>query len=133
MKILYYAIIIVLCFLIGFFFYLNHAVNKKQSAVTVPDIGAIQILNGCGEMGAAGKIGDFLRTRGFDVKEITNAPDWNYRETIVVSRIGNPRIAQMVAKALNTENLILLRNKSKMFDVSVFVGKDYLELTQKSE
>jgi len=39
----------------------------------VPSIGSIQVLNGCGAEGAANRVADFLRAKGFDVKDLGNA------------------------------------------------------------
>ena len=39
-------------------------------APTIPSIGRIEVLNGCGVPGAAGKVADFLREKQFDVKNI---------------------------------------------------------------
>ena len=37
-------------------------------APAIPNIGRIEVLNGCGIPGAAGKVADFLREKQFDVK-----------------------------------------------------------------
>ena len=132
MKHLYTALVIILSGLIVLFYFLSRSPAQPDVPVSIPHIGAVQILNGCGVKGVAQKIGDILRRKGFDVKEIGNAPDWNYEKTIVAARTRDMSVAGMVAEALRTENIIQLYNKSKMFDVTVFVGRDYLTLMQAS-
>ncbi len=102
----------------------------KKTLSRIPTIGRIEVLNGCGISGAAGAVADFLRDNGFDVKNIDNAPAWNYPFTIVVSRTQDMTTAQQVCTALNTEKLILLRNHEELYNVSVIIGPDFGELIQ---
>ena len=99
------------------------------SGNTIPSIGRIQILNGCGVDGAANKVGDFLRAKGFDVKNKGNAPTSNYPFTLIVSRKKDMTIARQVAGALGAENdkVVLMRTGDETYDVTVFVGPDYPE------
>jgi hypothetical protein len=96
---------------------------------TIPSIGSIQILNGCGVDGAANKVGDFLRAKGFDVKNKGNAPTSNYSFTLVVSRKKDLSIARQIAESLRTgkDKVILMRNGDETYDVTIFVGSDYQE------
>jgi hypothetical protein len=96
---------------------------------TVPSIGKLQVLNGCGTDGAANKVGDFLRAKGFDVKNKGNAPTSNYPFTLVVSRKKDMGVARQVAEALGaqTDKVILIRTGDETYDVTVFVGSDYSE------
>jgi len=112
-------------------------VTKKNTAKTVnsnleiPNRGSIQILNGCGSPGAGQIVADILRNNRFDVKEIGNAPDWNYRHTIVARRSMDTLLAFDVAKALGTTHLIPLQNNMGIYDITVFVGADYRDLAKK--
>jgi hypothetical protein len=103
----------------------------QPRTTTVPHIGSIQVLNGCGIDGAAGAIAEFLRKKGFDVKDVANAtswidgtPRWNYPHTIVVSTTPDMANARAVAAALGTENTLLLRTEENHYDVIVYLGKD---------
>ncbi|MFH0920026.1 MAG: LytR C-terminal domain-containing protein [Fibrobacterota bacterium] len=131
MKTLYYGAIVLLSGLILFFFLLGrrHKAEAGITPATVPSIGSIQILNGTGKPGAAQVVSGFLRVKGFDVKEIGNAPDWNYEETMVVSRVRDMETARRVAEALQTQNCLKIRSDTRQFDVTVFVGRDYLKRT----
>jgi hypothetical protein len=105
-------------------------VNKStEKTSSIPSIGRIQVLNGCGVDGAANKIRDFLRVKGFDVKNKGDAPTSNYPFTLIVSRKKDMSVAKQVAGALGAESdkVILMRNGDETYDVTVFVGSDYPE------
>ncbi len=103
-------------------------VSKKQPAV--PEIGRVQILNGCGITGAAGAAADYLRQHSFDVKNIGNADTWNYPYTIIASRTSDTETARKVAEALGSDKLIILRDGKSLYDVTVFLGADFAERIQ---
>jgi len=88
------------------------------------------VLNGCGITGAAGAVADFLRDKGFDVKNIENASSWNYPYTIIVSRTKDITTAKQVSTALNTDKLICIRTGEELYNVIIFVGTDFGELIQ---
>ena len=75
--------------------------------------------------GAAGAVADFLRRSGFDVKNIGNAPSWNYPFTMVVSRSADMSNARHVAQALKTRAVFMMRTGDVTYDVVVIVGPDY--------
>jgi hypothetical protein len=93
----------------------------------IPSIGSVQVLNGCGVDLAGVEMADFLRSRGFDVKNVDNAPTWNYPVTIVVARTGDMRNARRVAAALATDKVVMLRTGEEQYDVVVYIGADYQE------
>ncbi|MFP4415724.1 MAG: LytR C-terminal domain-containing protein [Fibrobacterota bacterium] len=98
---------------------------RKSLEPEVPDIGRVQILNGCGIDGAASEAADFLRENNFDVKDIGNADTWNYPHTIVASRTKDMTVANKVADALDTDKVILLRDENGLYDVTIFLGADF--------
>ncbi len=104
--------------------------NGEKASSRIPNIGRIEVLNGCGITGAAGAIADFLREKGFDVKNIGNAVNWNYPYTIVVSRTRDQTTAEKICTTLNTDKLVLLRTGDELYDVSIFIGLDFGELIQ---
>ena len=105
--------------------------EKLSSPIsTIPNIGRIEVLNGCGMPGAAGKVADFLREKSFDVKSIGNAKSWNYPFTIIVSRTEDMTTAEQICAAFNTDKLIILRTGEELYNVSVLIGPDFGELTQ---
>ena len=117
----------------------SFSVSEKQSKgeekitspiPNIPNIGRIEVLNGCGMPGAAGVVADFLREKSFDVKNIGNAKSWNYPFTIIVSRTKDMTTAKQVCDALNTDKLITLRTGEELYNVSVLIGPDFGELTR---
>ena len=105
----------------------NKTIQKKAS---VPDIGSIQLLNGCGAEGAANKVADYLRSNNFDVKYVGNADTWNYPFTMIISRNGNDSIANQVANVLKTDKIVNIRDNDNSFDVTIVIGPDYGEKIQ---
>ena len=103
--------------------------DADERSFSVPCIGSVQVLNGCGTLGAADRAADFLRTHKFDVKHIGNAETWNYPFTMVISRTKDMTIAQMVAASLKTNRCVLMRTDDPAYDVTVIVGPDYGEKT----
>lgn len=105
---------------------------KQQIETTdrIPYIGRLQILNGCGIGGAAHTVAEYLRFHNFDVKNIGNAENWNFTETLIISRFIDTTIAQQVALALLSKNMVLIRTQETRYDVTVIVGNDYRERMQ---
>lgn len=101
----------------------SELVSEKNNPI--PHIGRIQILNGCGIRGAAHEISDFLRSHHFDVKNIGNADNWNFPETLIISRTKETEVAQQVAITLSTDNIIFIRNQETRYDVTIIIGNDY--------
>lgn len=104
--------------------------NSPFQRVKVPNIGSVEVLNGCGSPKAAAKVADFLRQKRFDVKNIDNAESFNYPNTIIVSKIKDMTIANKIGKSLKTNKIILLREDDFVYNITVFVGSDYGELIQ---
>lgn len=98
-----------------------------ESNTVIPSIGKVQVLNGCGTIGAANVVAEFLRNKKFDVKNIGNAPMSNYQTTLVASRIKDMGNANLVAQSLSTDAVFLARSGDTLYDVTVFVGADYKE------
>jgi hypothetical protein len=97
---------------------------------TVPHLGSIELLNGCGVDGAALEVSNYLRSKGFDVKNVGNAPEWSYTSTLIVSRVKDTTMATRVASALKTQKMTLILNNNTLYDVTVFIGSDYKERIQ---
>jgi len=93
----------------------------------VPSIGSVQVWNGCGVGGAAIRMADFLRVKNFDVKDIGNAPTWNYPTTMIISRTADMSLAGEIEKYLKTGKVVLIRNNEQLYDVTVVAGPDFEE------
>ena len=111
------------------------ALVQHQTQPDLPDPKAfpnihVEVLNGCGADGVAGRVGEALRDLGFDVMTLGNAENFNYPETIVIDRVGNREFAQQVAEMLGTENRIqqITPDPFRIEEVTVVVGRDYPHL-----
>lgn len=102
---------------------------KQTGEVTpgIPNVGSVQVLNACGIDRSAAAVATCLRHNNFDVKNMENAPSWNYPFTMVVSRIRDMRVARQIAAVLKTDKVLLLRTADTSYTVSVYVSDDYLQ------
>ena len=92
----------------------------------------LDVLNGCGAKGAGIKMTGFLRAHGFDVVEMKNYKSFHVQQTLIVDRIGDLGAARRVAAALgvNEKNVIQKINPDYYVEVSVIIGKDFMELVK---
>ena len=93
----------------------------------------VEVLNGCGIQGMAGKFSRFLREHHIDVLKSDDADHYNYTHTLIISRTGNVQILDKVSSLLGfdaqDENHILNKpNSSSEFDLTVIIGSDYATL-----
>jgi hypothetical protein len=146
------GVIVVLAVAVGYFAYAMYSrqaggeplrVNTEQAAaqnsgqqsatVTAERNGKalqIDVLNGCGSKGAATTTMNLLRSRGFDVVSVQNYKTSRVPETLVIDRVGNLASARRVASALGVaeKNIVQQLNPDYFVDVSVVIGKDYIDL-----
>ena len=92
--------------------------------------GDIEVLNSCGEPGAAAKVRTFLRENGFDVVSFGNDLLQNYDETILVLRNPEWEGAQALAKTLRTKNVLTVVSKRSYVDAAVYIGKDFKQIIE---
>lgn len=135
-NLLLLAIIVSICIFSGFNGTTKITTEMKQIEQTrqlttvIPNIGSVQLLNGCRAEGAARKVADYLRSNNFDVKFVGNADTWNYPATMVISRIQDTSIATQIAHALKTDKMVMIRNNDNSYDVTVVIGPDFGERIQ---
>ena len=83
----------------------------------------IEVLNGGGVAGMAGKATDRLRRAGFDVVVYGNAASFDAeRQSAVIARSGNTSMARAVADTLGIDNVLSDPNPNLYVDVTVVVG-----------
>lgn len=90
----------------------------------------VEVLNGCGVDGMARTVANRLRASGFDVMTLDNADRFDYPESIVIDRLGNPDDADRVAAALGVGNRIqqIVPDPFRIESVTVIIGKDYARI-----
>lgn len=89
----------------------------------------VEVLNGCGIPGMAGKISDFLRSKQLDVVRSENADHYNYDQTLIILRNENfdglKKIADLFAMdEKNDPRVKHLPNEQLSVDVTIILGKD---------
>jgi hypothetical protein len=84
----------------------------------------VQVLNGSGEGGVAGRLASVLREGGFHVVEVRNADRDDYFATLVVARLEDPASALAVARYLGGPPVIRQALGSDQADVTVVLGSD---------
>ena len=90
----------------------------------------IEILNGCGEKGIAGKIADFLRTEHIDVIRSENADNFDYANTMLIQNSDDLYNVKTVAKVLeldlnDAEHVMFLPESDSDVDLTLIIGSDY--------
>ena len=105
-------------------------VRERNPARLLGDVVQVEVRNGIGQPGAAAVATRYLRRRGFDVVASGNANAFDYTETLVIDRIGNPQAALRVAHALGipAEDVQTDLRDDLFLDVSVVIGGDYTSL-----
>lgn len=84
----------------------------------------VEVLNGSGVDGLAGKVAEILENEGFSVVSIGNADGMNYSTTRVYDRKGKEDNAQRVAKAINISSFEVDLDEKSSADVTIILGKD---------
>ena len=109
---------------------LQPAIEPTKSDVSGKKVIQLDVLNGCGVAGMAGKFTDYLRLRGFDVVESGNYKTFDVAETLVIDRVGDMETAKKVAQSLGVpdKNVIQQINPAYFLDVTVVIGHDYKTL-----
>jgi hypothetical protein len=87
----------------------------------------IEVLNGTREAGAAMEVAKELRRRQIDVLIIDNAERFDFRESLLVDRRGNPRLMRKLAKMLGCHTIIEQVPPAPLVDASYIVGYDRIK------
>ena len=91
----------------------------------------IDVLNGCGVTGIAGKSQKWLKRNGFRIRLAENADRHDYSKSIIQDRSGNIKAAKELAEALGIESsqiIPLTGTPSPYVDLTLVIGKDYKRL-----
>jgi hypothetical protein len=123
--------------LVGIIFFLSFSLYSNFKHVPLPitiektakvdSLIQIEVMNGCGVLGVADQLTEFLRSKNFDVIQTGNYYSYDIERTLIVDRNGNQNSAKLVADALGLADDVVISqvNKNYYLDVSVIVGKDF--------
>ncbi len=84
----------------------------------------IQVLNGTGEPGVARKVTMQLRSMGIDVLIEGNAQRFDYQQTVLVDRKGNPELMKRLSRRLGVSRVITQIQERPRVDATLIIGWD---------
>jgi hypothetical protein len=84
----------------------------------------IEVLNGTREPGIAMEVAKALRLKRVDVLIVDNAERSDFKESVLVDRKGNPRLARRLARMLGCRTVVEQISPTPLVDASYIVGYD---------
>ncbi|MGH7542544.1 MAG: LytR C-terminal domain-containing protein [Gemmatimonadota bacterium] len=93
----------------------------------------VEVRNGSGTAGAAERVTELLRRRGFDVVDFGNADRFDHERTVVLDRIGRPDYAREVAAAFQGLPIESAPDSSLYLDVTVRIGRDLETVLERAD
>lgn len=105
-------------------------VRTANPAALPGDIIQVEVLNGCGEAGLAGRATQYLRRHNFDVVGSGNYVNFDQERSLVIDRVGNREAALRVAAILGIDEAYVREEigDDYFLDASVVLGRDYRSL-----
>ena len=98
--------------------------SKPKKVINKKDY-TIQVLNGSGTAGAAGQARDFLTSKGYLVKNLGNADNFNYAKTTLRIKKSKKAISDLLTKDLKPRYAITVGSplpEGEQFDIVIIVG-----------
>lgn len=109
-----------------------------QKILSASDV-KVQVLNGCGVRGIAGRAREILRNRGFDVMSYGNARKQDYPQSLIIIRSEGPQgeqAAEIMAKSLGISTKQIQKEPDASLvdiDITLILGLDHRKLDLSSE
>ncbi len=92
------------------------------------DSAKVEVLNGSGVVGMANKVADQLKKAGFEVTRTSNAPNFKYDQSCIITHKGKTEPVQRIAKLLKCDDIREdVPHAPGAADVTVIVGRNYSE------
>ena len=98
--------------------------RSAKGAGPAPGSIRVEVWNGSGEAGVAGRLAATLRDGGYHVVAVRNADRDDYYASLVVARDEDPAAALSVAQYLGGPPVIRQARGSDQADVTVVLGSD---------
>lgn len=89
-----------------------------------PEPFQVEVLNGTGEPGLAREVTMQLRRIGIDVLLEGNAERFDFRESLLVDRRGDPELMRRLQRRLGVSRTIVQVKPDALVDVTLVVGHD---------
>ncbi len=100
---------------------------RFESVIEEDMTASVEVLNGCGVPGVAGRVAEQLQRAGFTVTKQGNASGFEYDRCQVITRKGNTAAVLAIVKLLNCTDVREEKQTEGMPDVTVIIGRDYRE------
>ena len=84
----------------------------------------IEVLNGSGEAGLAMRMRMELLKMGIDVLNVGDAEHYDYRESLLVDRKGNPALMKKLSRLLGVRRVIVQVQERPQVDATLIIGRD---------
>lgn len=88
----------------------------------------LEVLNGTGETGLAMKTAMVLREMGIDVLIVGDAERYDFVESILIDRKGNPALMKKLSRFLGCRRVLKQIQPRPLVDATLIIGKDNDEL-----
>ncbi len=127
-KIIIYVLIVLLgIFLVSLLLMFTKAdpqeIYKKNANMRV------EVLNGCGIDRLAIKVTNILRRKGFNVVQVGNTKNQDFRETVVMERSNENMVnANYFAKQIGCRNIDKDVDPALYIEITLIVGQDYKKI-----
>lgn len=133
------AIVCIATVVIGFVFSAGQRLINQDKKIDLNQTDVVQknytpvmveVLNGCGVSGMAGKFSNYLRKKGIDVSYTGNAESMDNKKTYLVQRVKNKDKFKILNKVLNfsKQRVQVKDTATPHTDFTLVIGKDYKEL-----
>lgn len=91
----------------------------------------VEILNGCGASGLAAKAADYLRSKGYDVRDVGNAKHKMYARTVIYVRTQDKAGGEALAESIGiSREQVQIEPDPVLVDIdfTLILGHDYSKL-----
>ncbi|MDX1394965.1 MAG: LytR C-terminal domain-containing protein [Gemmatimonadota bacterium] len=88
----------------------------------------VEVLNGSGEPGAAGVIGDLLLDLEYDVVAVDNAEHFDHEVTHVIDRSGAGEAVREIGRRIGADSISVELDPDLLLDATIILGKDWRAL-----
>jgi hypothetical protein len=88
----------------------------------------IEVLNGTGETGLAMRTAMGLRLMGIDVLVVGNAGNFNFQESLLIDRRGNPRLMKKLSRLTGCRRVLQQIQSDPLVDATLIIGEDHESL-----
>lgn len=88
----------------------------------------LEVLNGTGETGLAMKTAMVLREMGIDVLIVGDAERYDFTESILIDRKGNPALMKKLSRLLGCRRVLKQIQPRPLVDATLIIGEDKDEM-----